>query len=368
MSRFSHFMSGIRVLDLSRHFPGPLATLLMVDFGAEVLKIEPPSGDELRQTGPVDAQGRPVYFDAINAGKVCRRMNLKDDRDKGEFLTVVAQADILIESFRPGVMERLGLGYPVLSALNPGLVYCSLNGFGHDSPLANIAAHDGNYLGLAGVLDRNGSDAPIFSDPPVADCVGGLLALSAILGALQARHADGRGCQIDLALADAVMPLQAFQLATFAANGTIPRRGHHFWNGSAAYYHTYATSDRRFVMLGAVEPKFWQAFCSAAARPDWVARHGEAEPQHGLKAAVAAMFATLTLAECLARFGPADCCVTAILDLKEAIESPHHRQRGLVRQGSNGELQALFPALVNGEPPALRMPIDDRSAPAAASG
>ena len=362
MSRFGHFMSGIRVLDLSRHFPGPLATLLMVDFGADVLKIEPPSGDELRQTGPIGAQGRPVYFDAINAGKVCRRMNLKDDRDKAGFLTLAAQADILIESFRPGVMERLGLGYPTLSALNPGLIYCSLNGFGHDSPLASMAAHDANYLGLAGVLDRNGAGAPSFSDPPVADCVGGLLALSAILGALQARHADGKGCQIDLALADAVMPLQTLQLAEFAANGTVPRRGHHFWNGSAAYYQVYATGDERFVMLGAVEPKFWESFCRTAGRPDWIGRQGEAEPQRGLKDEVAAMFRTLTLAECLARFGPVDCCVTAILDLKEAIESPHHRHRRLVRPGSDGSLQALFPALVNGEPPALRAPIDDRSA------
>lgn len=362
MSRLNRFMSGLQVLDLSRHLPGPLATLLMVDFGAQVLKIEPPLGDELRETGPIDPQGRPVYFDAINAGKTCRRLDLKDGRDRAEFMTLAAKADILIESFRPGVMERLGVGYPALKALNPGLVFCSLNGFGHGSPLESTAAHDGNYLGLAGVLDRNGVDAPQFSDPPVADCTASLFALSAVLGALLARHADRQGCHLDLALADAVMPLQTFQLAEYVAAGTIPRRGHHFWNGSAAFYQVYETQDGRFVMLGAVEPKFWQAFCRAAGRPEWAPRQDEPQPQLQLRSDVAAMFRTLTAADCLARFGAADCCLTPILDLQEAVQSPHYQQRRLVRPGDDGRLQALFPAIVDGEPPDLRAPIDDRSA------
>jgi len=350
VGRFGRFLQGIRVLDLSRHLPGPLVTLFFGDMGADVLKIEPPDGDEMRHLGPMDHQGRSAYFDAVNAGKTTRRMNLKDATAKAEFLELVRGADVLLESFRPGVMGRLGLGYETLAALNPRLVYCALNGFGSTGPLADVPAHDINYLALAGALGHN---ATVF-DPPVADCTGALFAAVAILGALHARAADGKGCYIDVALGDAIMPLQVYQLAELGLTGRPPVQRSGLLNGGAACYRVYETADGHRVTLGALEPKFWEAFCAAAARPEWQDRRDEPLPQEALISEVSAMFAGLTLAQCNERFASADCCYAPVADLGEALRSPHVRSRGLVRGPINGPWQALFPAVVDGEPPAAR--------------
>ena len=359
MSRLNTFLAGTRVLDLSRHMPGPLATLLLADMGADVIKIEPPAGDEMRSLGPKVDGGTSIYFEAVNAGKTTRRMDLTVAPVREEFRALVQGADVLLESFRPGVMTRLGVGYAVLKEINPRLVYCSLNGFGYGGPQARVPAHDVNYLALAGALHHNGGSPPFF-DPPFADCAGSLFAVIAILGALHGRARDGRGCEIDLALADAIMPLELFHLAELGV-GIAPRPREGILNGGAACYNVYATADGIRVSLGALEPKFWRAFCSSAERPDWITRHADPLPQHELKAELAAMFGTLTLAECNARFTDCGCCFAPILDLRAAIESPHYRQRGLVRESSTG-VEAVFPAIVDGETPAPRPPLTDHDA------
>lgn len=357
MSRLNGFLKGVRVLDLSRHLPGPLATLFLADMGAEVLKIEPPTGDEMRALGPTDADGRSVYFAAVNAGKTTRQLDFKRPDDRLVFLDLVKTADVVIESFRPGVMTRLGVGYETLIASNPRLVYCSLNGFGDGGPLSQRAAHDVNYLSLAGTLFHNDGGGTPFFDPPVADCAGALFAALTIVAALHGRGRDGSGCQIDLALADVTMPLQVFHLAALAHSGVPPQSGAELLNGGAACYRVYRTADDRRVSLGALEPKFWRAFCAAAVRPDWEARHRDPLPQTQLTDEVATMFRALTLAECEERFAGADCCFAPVLDLREAVESPHVRARGLVRQTAAGEWQALFPAVVDGERPMPRASI-----------
>ncbi|MDB5368951.1 MAG: hypothetical protein JWP20_509 [Roseomonas sp.] len=354
MSRLSLFAKGIRVIDLSAFLPGPLASLLLADMGAEVLKVEPPSGDMMAQIGPRDAKGQPVFYGAVNAGKTVRQMDLKQPEARDEFLTLVASADVLIEGFRPGVMRRLGLDYPVLREVNPRLIYCSLNGYGAEGPMSQAAGHDANYLALSGILHRNGSVEPSFYDPPLADSAGSLFSVIAILGALRARDADGCGSRIDIGLADAAMPLQLFPIAEHGATGVVPQRGGGFLNGAAAFYQVYALGDGRHVMLGAVEPKFWFAFCQAAGHPEWISRQHDPMPQHALIADVAGVLGTLTLNECLARFGEADCCLSPVLDLGEALASPHHTARGVVRKGPAGDCQALFPAHVNGEAPRTR--------------
>ncbi len=341
------------MLDLSAFLPGPLAGLLLADMGAEVLKIEPPAGDPMATLGPRDAEGGAVFYEAVNAGKRVRRMNLKEDEVRAEFLRMVVDFDVLIEGFRPGVMARLGLGYPVLRAVNPGLILCSLSGYGAEGPRVREAGHDANYLAGSGVMHRNGNP-PTFYDPPIADVSGSLFAVIAILGALRAREADGRGCAVDIGLADTPMPLQLFEIAGHGATGSVPQANETYLNGGAAYYQVYGTSDGRHVALGAIEPKFWAAFCHAAGQPDWVARQSEAEPQLGLIGEVAALIGSLTLADCVARFTPADCCFSPVLDLGEALASPHHRERGLVRPAADGALQALFPARIDGAAPASR--------------
>jgi alpha-methylacyl-CoA racemase len=356
MSALNTWLAGIRVLDLSQYLPGPLATLLLADFGANVLKVEPPRGDDMRNLGARDSAGRAIFYEAVNAGKSVRRMDLKQPEARTEFLRLVDAADVLLESFRPGVMARLGLDYATLSARNPRLVYCALSGYGCGGPLEQAAGHDANYLAQAGVLHRNGNEAPIYFDPPVADTTGSLFAVIAILGALRGRDQSGRGCAIDIGLADVLLPLQACVVADYGARGYAPSRNEALLNGGAACYRVYATSDARHVVLGAIEEKFWRSFCESVQRPDWIARHAEPMPQQSLIAEVAAYFAELTLAECVARFANADCCFTPVLNVGEAMESAHTRSRGLVRRSDAGDLQALFPARVDGAAPAARPP------------
>ncbi|MBY0329593.1 MAG: CoA transferase [Acetobacteraceae bacterium] len=361
-SRLGRFVHGVRVLDLSWFLPGPLASLLLADMGAEVLKIEPPSGDPMRELGPRDAAGHAVFHAAVNAGKTVLRLDLKRPEDHAAFLDLVRGADVLIEGFRPGVMARLGADWPTLQAVNPRLVYCSISGYGAAGPLSQAAGHDNNYLATAGVMHRNGDGMPAFLDPPVADGTGALFAALAILGALHARDRDGAGCHIDLGLADAPMPLQLFQVAGHGATGHVPQPGETYLNGGAAFYHTYRCADGRHVTLGAIEPKFWRAFCTAAARPDWISRQSDPLPQTALMAEVRDLLARLTRDEAIARFGTADCCFSAVLDLGEAVASRHHEARRLVRRAADGALQTLFPAWVDGVPPAPRAPMREATA------
>ncbi len=357
MSRLNGWLDGVRVLDLSRYRPGPFATMLLADMGAEVLKVEGPDGDDMQHLGPTDEAGQPLYYHAINGGKKIRRMDLKSATVRTEFLALVADADVLLESFRPGVMERLGVDYRTLSALNPRLVYCALSGYGANGPLARAAGHDANYLALTGVLFRNGRGTGAYFDPPVADDAGALFAVVAILGALRERDRTGRGCEIDMGLADAVWPLQSFQVADYGESRYSPGPEETYLNDGAAWYRAYRTRDGHLVALGAAGGGFWRRVGEAAGRSDWIARGSDPLPQRSLIAEVHQFLAGLDLAECLARFVPADCCFTPVLSLAEAIESEQCRSRRLVRRAPSGVLQALFPAWVDGEPPASRPPL-----------
>lgn len=355
-SRLNRWLAGVRVLDLTRYRPGPFACMLLADMGAEVLKIEGPEGDDMQHLGPRDATGEPIFYASINGGKKVRRMNLKDGEARAEFLRLVDTADVLVESFRPGVMNRLSLGYEALSARNPRLIVCAMSGYGAGGPLAGAAGHDANYLAQTGILYRNGRGTCSFFDPPLSDDVGALFAVIAIQGALREREASGRGCHIDTGLADAVWPLQSFQLADFGRRGFAPGPEDTYLNDGAAWYRAYPTSDGRHVALGSAGGVFWRRFCMAAGRSDWIAREHEALPQRALIAEVGALIASLTLAECMERFGPADCCLSPVLALPEALASEQVAARDLVRRGPDGALQALFPARIDGEAPALREP------------
>jgi crotonobetainyl-CoA:carnitine CoA-transferase CaiB-like acyl-CoA transferase len=345
------------VLDLTRYRPGPFAAMLLADMGAEVLKVEGPGGDDMQHLGPRDASGQPIFYPALNAGKKVRRMDLKNAAVRGEFLSLAARADVLIESFRPGVMKRLGLGYDSLTKANPSLVYCALSGYGANGPLAMTAGHDANYLALTGILFRNARGTGAYFDPPIADDAGALFAVIAILGALRERERTGRGCEIDIGLADAVWPLQSFQVADYGERGFSPGPEETYLNDGAAWYRAYRTRDDRLVALGSAGGAFWERFCHAAEHPEWVARERDPLPQRSLINELERFFAGLTLEECVTRFGPADCCFSPVLSLAEGIQSEQCRSRGLVRRAPSGTLQALFPARIDGEPPASREPL-----------
>lgn len=348
------WLAGVRVLDLSQYIPGPLATLLLADFGADVLKVEPPRGDEMRNLGPRGPRGEAVFYEALNAGKRVRRVDLKQAAGRDVFLAWARKADVLVEAFRPGVMARLGLDYDSLAAINPGLVYCSMSGYGVGGELEQAAGHDANYLALAGVLHRNGTPDPMYFDPPIADTVASLFAVIAIQGALRERERGGRGCHIDLALADVAGPLQLMQVAGYGALGYSPGPRDTYLNGGVARYQIYRTRDGRHIALGAMEDKFWRCFCDTAGHPEWLSRRDEPVPQKALIADLGAYFGGLTLEECLRCFAAPDCCVTPVLSLAEALESRYVQQRGLIRRGDDGSLQTLFPVRLNGEPPSGR--------------
>ena len=356
MASVSTFLAGVKILDLSQYISGPFASLMLTDMGAQVIKIEPPRGDEMRNLGPRDCSGDPVFYGALNAGKSLLQLDLKTEVGRARVLELIADADVLIEGFRPGVMVRLGLDYQALQSLHPTLIYCSISGYGSTGPLAPSAGHDGNYLAASGILDRNGAEKPVFFDPPVADMAGALFAAIAILGALNGRNRTGEGAHIELGLADTLMPLQLMQIAEWGANATVPTRQSTYLNGAAAYYQVYPTADARHVMLGAVETKFWRNFCLAAAREDWISRHDDAFPQDALIAELAAFFAQSTAAHIATRFDNIECCLSLVLDLGEALTSPQVQARGLVRTAPGG-LQALFPATFDGETTAPRTPL-----------
>lgn len=362
MSILNRFLEGVRVLDVSAYIPGPLAGLMLADMGADVIKIEPPAGDGMRALGPRDAAGAPLFHAAINAGKRICRLDLKSAAGREAFLRLADEADLLIEGFRPGTMDRLGLGYDVLAARNAALVYCALSGYGATSPDAAAAGHDLNYLAAAGVLDRNGVPPRPF-DPPLTDVSGSLFATIALLGALRRRDREGKGCFIDIALADTPMLLQQFAVAAWGDSGTVPRTDSTYLNGGAAYYRTYATREGRHVALAAVEPKFWRAFCLAAGQEAWIGRHADPLPQRGLIEELDRYFAVLTLSDCNARFLAEDCCCSPVLDLGEALRSPHHLSRGLLGRGPDAALQALFPAWVDGRMPDLRPALQEEEHP-----
>lgn len=356
MASVSTYLSGVRILDLSQYISGPFASLMFADMGAEVIKIEPPSGDPMRDLGPGDVTGEPVFYSALNAGKSVLHLDLKSDGGRGQIQKLLADADILIEGFRPGVMARLGLDYAKLSILHPSLIYCSISGYGVNAPLSATAGHDGNYLAASGILHRNGTATPYFFDPPIADMSGALFAAVAVLGALNARNRTGKGAHIELGLADTLMPLQLMQIADWGANGTIPTRQSTYLNGAAAYYQVYQSADAKHVMLGAVEYKFWSNFCLAAGREDWISRHDDPLPQHALIAELAAFFEQHKAADIGMRFEGVECCLSPVLDLGEALESQQTLARGLVKSGKS-DLQALFPAYFDGQTTAIRPPL-----------
>lgn len=359
MSKLNSFLAGVKVLDLSQYIPGPMASLYLADMGAEVLKIEPPQGDPMRLLGPRNAQGEAVFHRALNGGKSIRRMNLKDKAERDELLALLPQFDVLIEGFRPGVMARLGLSYATVSAINPRIIFCAISGYGAEGTLAQRPAHDANYLATSGIMHRNGTDAPVFYDPPLSDVAGSLFAATAILGALYQRQTTGQGCHLDLGLADVAMPIQMLQIAAWGADGTNPARRETYLNGGAAFYNIYATRDGRHVMLGAVEPKFWSNFCTIAQKPEWIARQNEPLPQSRLIHDLAAYFASHDCAEIIALFGDRECCLSPVYDLKEALSQENLAERGIVRRAESGDLQALFPILVDGVGPQQRAAPDE---------
>jgi alpha-methylacyl-CoA racemase len=329
-------LEGVRVLDLSRLLPGGFCSLLLADFGAEVLKVEDTgAGDYVRWAPPLydgaaqSAQG--ALFLALNRNKRSIRVNLKEEGGREVLLRLAREYDVLLESFRPGVLDRLGVGYEGLREANPGLVYCAITGYGLDGPYTERSGHDMNYLGLIGLLGLTGErdGPPIQAAGQIADIGGGaLMAAFGILAALRERDRSGEGQVVDVSMADGAMSWLAMVAARYFAEGVVPHRGDLELAGSIVCYRPYACRDG-WVTLGALEPKFWQAWCRGVGREDLIEKQFE-PPGSETHAEVERIFLERTREEWRAFASEHDCCLEPVLDLDEALDSELVRAREMV--------------------------------------
>ena len=333
-------LRGIRVLDLSRLLPGPFLTMVLADMGADVVKVEDPRvGDYLRALPPAKG-GMSGRFLAVNRGKRSLALDLKAPAQRDAFLQMVQRADVVVESFRPGVMDKLGVGYTQLATKNPKIIVCSISGYGQTGPYVHRAGHDLNYIALAGVLAMGGNagGAPMMPGVQIADLAGGALwSATAILAALVGRERTGKGAHLDISMTEGALALLAAELGNLDC-GVRPTRGSEALNGGVACYGIYRTSDDRYLAVGALEPKFWITLNQALGRPPNVAEIiGKPEDQAKTRAELAAIFATKTAAEWNTALAPHDCLVEIVLEPDELSAHPLHRAREVFFTVDGGE-------------------------------
>ncbi|CAN5118071.1 CaiB/BaiF CoA-transferase family protein [soil metagenome] len=323
-------LQGIRVLDLSRLLPGPFLTMILADMGADVVKVEDPNlGDYMRAFPPAKGGVGGRYL-AVNRGKRSIVLDLKQAAGCEALLAMVEQADVVVESFRPGVMAKLGLSYDVLAAKNPKIVMCSISGYGQTGPYTHRAGHDLDYIALAGVLAMTGPahGGPAMPGVQIADLAGGALwSATAILGALVGRHRTGRGAHLDISMTEGALALVAPELGNLDC-GAQPTRGVETLNGGLACYGVYRTKDARYLAVGALEPKFWLALNAAIGRPPVAAELIASPPEQArIRGELAAIFMQHTAAEWHAVLAPHDCCVEICNALDELPSHPLHAAR-----------------------------------------
>ena len=322
-------LTGVLVLDFTTLLPGPLASLMLAEAGAEVIKIERPGGEDMRRFPP-SFDGESAVFALLNRGKKLLTLDLKSKADREKLMPLLRRADVLMEQFRPGVMARLGLGYDDVRALNARLIYCSISGYGQSGPRVNEAGHDINYIGNTGVLDLQPGpiEAPVVPPMLAADIAGGSFpAVINILLALRARDQSGRGCHLDIAMTDAMFTFAWYALALGAATGRFPKSGELSLVGGSPRYQLYPTKDGKLVACGALEQKFWQAFTAAIGlAAEFI---DDTRAPMATRAAVTKLIAARTAEDWKPILAAADCCATVVVPLQDAMRDPHFVERGL---------------------------------------
>jgi alpha-methylacyl-CoA racemase len=343
-------LSGIRVLDFSTLLPGPMATLLLAEAGAEVIKIERPgSGEEARGYKPRFGD-TSVSFAMLNRGKRSIAIDLKAPDALAQLRPLLESADVLVEQFRPGVMDRLGLGYEALVEINPRVVYCAITGYGQNGPKAQVAAHDLNYQADAGLLSiAAGADgSPVVPNALVADIAGGAYpAVINILLALRSREHTGKGCKLDIAMTDGLLPFLYWGIGIGVATGGWPRPGGELLSGGSPRYQLYRTADGKHVAAAPLEDRFWANFCDAIDLPGEM--RDDREDPRATRAAVAKLILQRGATEWLARFDGKDVCCSVVRSVDEAMADPQFAARGIFQRSVVADGAAL---------PAVSVPID----------
>lgn len=317
------FLQGVRVIDLSQYIPGPFASRQLADLGAEVIKIEPPAGDPMRKFMHQQPDSMSPVYRHINRGKKICRIDLKSEEGKDLFSKLLADADILLESYRPGVLQRLGFDRSTLDELNPTLIHCALSGYGQNGPYRLRAGHDINYCAGSSILALNGSESqPMMSYPLLADHAGAMQASTMMLAALHGRSNNTGSTLIDISMLETCLSWQYLPILTDQSE-----RAGDIVNGGAACYNIYRSADGQFFSLGAIETVFWENFCTTVARPEWISRQFETMPQSALIAEVKDMVGQQNLAYWNALLDPVDCCYQALYLPEQLAQHPQLKSR-----------------------------------------
>lgn len=350
-------LDGFLILDLTRLLPGAYCTLLLADLGADIVKVEQPGrGDPLRDAPPlVDGVGAAHL--ALDRGKRSMTLDLKSPEGPEVLLRLAERAHALVESSRPGVLDRLGVGYQALSERNRRLVYCALTGYGQGGPYRDRPGHDVNYVGLAGVLDATGHPGgpPAIPAAQTADLAGGTGGAIGTLACLLEAERTGRGRLVDVAMLDAAASWAALPWSSHLATGTPPSRGRWFLTGALACYRLYRTGDGRYISVGALEPKFWRVLCEALGVPELAERQFDPERQEDMAARLAEIFLTRSGDEWVAALAGLEACVAPVNDVAHALEDPQLVHRGMIAEAGGRRVGPGPLVKVSGQP---RGPLD----------
>lgn len=332
-------LNGIKIVDFTNYIPGPFATLRLAELGAEIVKVEAPGGDPARNTG----QG--YVFNAHNRGKKSIVIDLKQTEGKMLALDLLAEADVIVESFRPGVMEKLGLGYGDVKKHNPAIIYCSVTGYGSGGEMSGLGSHDLNYMSLSGALAqlKDSTGRPVHPTHTFSDYIGGLAASERILAALVARGRTGEGSYHCIAIADSMASLMANHVLIEKETGY--QHGVSVLNDTVIGYGIYETKDGRYVSLGALEPKFWSNFCHAVGHPDWQPAHySKPEESNPVYLELVQLFKSKSLSE-WAGFGmEVDCCLTPVLEAGELSDYPYWKEKSFILPEGQIKMHGDLPA------------------------
>lgn len=353
-------LDGVTVLDLSSVGPATRASAVLADYGARAVKVAPVPRDAGVQITP------PPYAYSGQRGTQRVQIDLKDSEGRDAFLRLAANADVLLESFRPGVMAKLGLAYEDVMAVNAAIVYCSTTGYGQDGPLASFAGHDLNYQAMAGVLhcgERAPGDKPALPGATFADSAGGgLQAVTAILAALVRRGATGEGAYLDVSIAEGTLALTSLYVDEYLATGEVPGPGHNILTGRYACYDTYRCADDEWVAVAAIEPVFYRNLCCLLGCEEWTDRQLADEAQPAIREAFAAAFADKPRIEWLHLLAPADTCVSPVWSIPELVDDPQFAARGVVAEAQHptaGNFRQLSPLLAGMRRSATRYELPD---------
>lgn len=343
-------LRGVRILDLTRLLPGAVCSLHLADLGADVIKIE--EQDNLERSLGARAGETSVLFKITQRNKRSAVLDLKTVAGKKVFLKLAQHADVLIESFRPGIVDKLGIGYTEIKPLNPKLIYCSITGYGQSGPYRDRAGHDINYLAYAGVLEQSGTNKgpPTLTNVQIADLIGGAwFAAMGILAALYDAQRNGQGRYLDVAMTDGVLAHNLLALHALQTEGATPQRGRGLLTGGVPCYQIYTTQDGRYLAVGALEEKFWSRLCDALQRPDLKAQQFATDQQgEKVQAELRALFASQPLDYWIMCFQGIDCCVAPVLTLAEALQNEHLQTRQMWLRDSDNILHYSCPLKMSG--------------------